>query len=262
MRWQQVEAGLELAFGGPAREVGRSLVVERAEPFRLTSAMTAAMTVEERDEHGDLEDWPGSVPGLLEANGVDRVLLLGFYWDGFGPTSWLAGLELIGRGSRRYLCVWDEAESYRAVASLDPWDDPVALSSTVARLIARNGAHVGTVLFGGLPHETTNYASSLLPRDVVRQSYFDLIQHWQRERRDAWATFAEEHFGRIVEPNHLTRCLDMLATLPPLNDPDALGLWNAQRIAESEAIPDHARQLLFDQWFAAAYEEPEHEAAA
>ena len=81
------------------------------------------------------------------------------------------------------------------------------------------------------------------------------MQMWERQRRDAWATFAEEHYSRLVEPNHLTRCLDLLKTLPPLDDLDAIQRRNAERIAESTRMPDHARQALFDEWFAAAYEE-------
>ena len=45
--------------------------------------------------------------------------LLGFYWDGFGPTSFVAGLTLLELQRASYLCHWDEIESYRAVAKLE-----------------------------------------------------------------------------------------------------------------------------------------------
>jgi hypothetical protein len=224
--------------------------------------MNTALTDDESDEWGDLECWPGSLTQLLEDHGVEEQVLLGFYWDGFGPISWVAGLTLIGTGSRRYLCYWDETQSYRALAAVDPWDDPGAISATVARLLARNGYGFGDHLFGSLPHETTNHAPDLVSRAAVRQSYFDLLRWWERERGSAWVDLAEEHYGRIVEPNHLQRCLDILNSLPQVDDSETLNTWFAARDAESNAMPDHARQRLFDEWFTSAYDELGREEAA
>ena len=78
MDWDSVQRELERAFDGPGRRSGSSRVVERTEPFRLAEAMTAALTDDESDEHGDLEDWPGSVAEVLQANNVDLVPVLGF----------------------------------------------------------------------------------------------------------------------------------------------------------------------------------------
>lgn len=64
--------------------------------------MNEALSEDERDECGDLEAWPGSLSELLEQHGIEERRLLYFYWDGFGPTSWVAGLVLIGNGKRRY----------------------------------------------------------------------------------------------------------------------------------------------------------------
>jgi hypothetical protein len=167
----------------------------------------------------------------------------------------VAGLVLIGNGRRRYISYWNELESYLTVAAIEPWDDPIALSGTVRRLLGRNGKGFGVTLFGSLPTETTNRAPDLVAEPVIRQAYFDLLEWWEREQGGAWATFAEEHYGRIVEPDHLQRSLDMLQTLPSLNDPEAISAWVAERDAESTALPDQARQRVFDEWFASAYEE-------
>jgi hypothetical protein len=181
------------------------------------------------------------------------LLLLGR----FGPTSWVAGIVLVGNGMRRYLCYWNELESYLAIAAIEPWDDPLALSGTVQRLLKRNGRMFGVDVFGSLPTETTNRAPELIPEPVVRQAYFDLLRYWEHERGDAWLTFAEEHYGRIVEPNHLQRSLDVLETLPRLGDPGSIANWLEYRQRESTAFLDEARQRLFDSWFEGAYvEEP------
>lgn len=108
----------------------------------------------------------------------------------------------------------------------------------------------GVHLVGSLPQETTNRAPDLVSRATVRQAYFDLSQRWERKEGNAWISLAEEHYGRIVEPNHLQRCLDILSGLPRLGDSDALDRWLAERKAESEAMSDEARQRLFDEWFA------------
>jgi hypothetical protein len=52
-------------------------------------------------------------------------------------------IELIGTGNRRYLCVWDEVESYRAVATVEPWDDPTAVSEAVEAYLVCNGRRHG-----------------------------------------------------------------------------------------------------------------------
>ena len=255
MDWKQVESQLERGFRARPTPSGSTVVIERRKPLKLAAMMNEALSEEERDEWGDLEAWPGSLSELLEQHAIEERRLLYFYWDGLGPTSWVAGLVLIGNGRRRYLSYWNELESYLTVAAIEPWDDPIALSGTVRRLLGRNGKGFGVTPFGSLPTETTNRAPELIGESVVRQAYFDLLQWWEREQGGAWATLAEEHYGRIVEPNHLQRSLDLLKTLPRLDEPKAISAWLAERDAESAALPDQARQRLFDDWFAGAYDE-------
>src|SRR5262249_1119038 len=255
MDWKRVERKLERSFGATPRRYGSSLVIERRRPFPLAQVMSTALTESESDEWGDLKEWPGSLTQLLEDHGVEEQRLLGFYWDGFGPISWVAGLNMIGNGRRRYLCWWDETESYRALAAVEPWDDPLAISGTVARVLGRNGKGFGEHLVGSLPQETTNHAPDLVSDAVMRQASFDRLHWWERWDGSAWLNLAEEPYGRIVEPNHLQRCLDLLQKLPPLDDTDAISSLFAARDAESEAMSDHGRQQLFDEWFATAYDE-------
>jgi hypothetical protein len=101
MDWKGVERKLERDFRASPRRYGSSLVIERRRPFPLAQVMNATLSEEERECWGDLEAWPGSVSQILEEHGVGENSLLGFYWDGFGPMSWVAGLNLIGSGRRR-----------------------------------------------------------------------------------------------------------------------------------------------------------------
>lgn len=129
-----------------------------------------------------------------------------------------------------------------------PGDDPLAVCGTLSRLLVRNGKDFGVYLFGSLPTETTNHSPGLVSTTTVRQAYFDLLEWCEQEQGGAWDGLAEEHFGRIVEPNHLQRSLDILQTLPRLDDDEA--------VEDRDPMPDHARRL-FDEWFAGAYEEPD-----
>jgi hypothetical protein len=196
--------------------------------------------------HGSLEHWPGSVHHVLDGHLRD---LLFFYWDGLGPTSSVAGLQVLELGQRSYLVCWNEIQSYQAVAALEGWRDKLVVSAAVKEILRQNGWPHGIGLFGSVPTETTNRIPELLPEAVVRQAYFDFLQWQEREQRDAWACLAQEHFGRIVEPNHLQRSLDILHRAA--EDPDQ---WLEELEAESEELDDAFRQRLFDEWFQTAYE--------
>ncbi len=100
-----------------------------------------------------------------------------------------------------------------------------------------------------MPTETTNRVPDLLPAAVVRQAYFDLLQWDDRVGGDAWVSLSEEHFGRIVEPNHLQRSLDILHRAAEAPD-----RWLEDLEAESDESDDDYRQRLFDEWFETAYE--------
>jgi hypothetical protein len=264
MDWDRVEHRLERGFRASPRLYGSSIVIERRSPFRLTEVLQESLSAEEREEYDPDRSLysglglPGNVSRLLEENGVEERRLLGFEWDGLGPSSSAAGIVLVGNGHRRYLCHWDEwsACSYRAFASVQPWSDRPAIAGTISRVLNRNGAGFGLGLFGSLPCVTTNDAPELVSGTVVKQAYFDLLEHWHAVRGDAWELLAEEHYGQLVEPNHLQRSLDLLERM--VADAQAGGAegWLERRRAESPPMSDEARQRLFDEWFETAYYEP------
>ena len=90
----------------------------------------------------------------------------------------------------------------------------------------------------------SNYRSDLVPTTVLRRALFEYMEWAERVDPGAWSLLAEEHFGRIVEPDHL-QSLDLLQTMH-LIDLDASA-------RDSAAMSVEARRRLFDEWFATAY---------
>ena len=252
MDFVKLERRLERLFTGKPVQVGAGSIVWRRKPVLLWQLVADVLDEEERDEEPDLQAWPGNVADLLGTR--DRPLL-GFYWDGFGPTSSVAGVNLLQLERSTYLCHWDEIESYRAVVKLDGWRKRGVLGTAVQELLRENGHPHGLSVFGSLPTETTNYAVRLIPTATVKQTYFDWLQADPWKTGDTWSELAQEHYSRLIEPNVLTRSLDYLATLPMLDDSDAVNAWLENQERESAAMPDHSRQRLFDEWFATAYDQ-------
>lgn len=226
--------------------LGEAKIIWRRKPVLLWQYLEDALEGEEElEQYGDtLECWPAHVMELLDGRLHD---LLFFYWDGLGPTSSVAGLQMLELGGRGYLAYWNETESYQAVAALEGWRDELVLSAAVKEILRKNGWPHGIGMFGSVPTETTNRMPNLLPEAVVRQAYFDFLQWQERDQGDAWALLAEEHFGRIVEPNHLRRSLDILHRA--VEDS-----WLEDLEAESSGFDDDFRQRLFDEWFETTYE--------
>jgi hypothetical protein len=240
----RLEKALERSFGAKPQQFGESLVLHRRRALAIGPVLERALDQDERDDWGDLDSSPGEVAEILDEHGA-RESLLGFYWESLGPMSWVAGMDLVGTGRRRYVCVWDEMASYRAFAAIEPWDDPIALAAAVSSYLAQNGRRHGDGLFGSLPHEVTSSRPDLLPTPVVKQALLDYMQWAEAVEPGAWSLLAEEHFGRIVEPNHLQRSLDLMETMWTI-DLDAIE-------ADSAAMSDDTRQRLFDEWFEVAF---------
>jgi hypothetical protein len=183
------------------------------------------------------------VEELLGEQGLWRSLLT-FNSDGFGPISWSAGLVAIEpEDSSAYLCKWDELESYQLLASVSSAGDTEALAQLVLDEVAR-----GTVVQFP-PHHLWNDVPDLLNRAAVEDAFARLL-----DRTNGWGTLAEEHFGRIVEPNHLRRCLDLLEGLPQLDDEEALSAW-LDRVEDDGSDPSEpARRLLLSEFLDRGYE--------
>jgi hypothetical protein len=75
----------------------------------------------------------------------------------------------------------------------------------------------------------------------------------QLDAGEGWGALAEEHYGRIVEPNHLRRCLDILQRLPRLDELDA---WLDEREDDDGSdLSEPARRALLREFLDRGYEE-------
>ena len=224
-----IESDLRRTFSAVPVRLGDASIVWRDQPALLWEFVENALDEEKREVFSGLESLPGSVAALL---GERLRPILSFCWDGLGPRSWAAGLQVLEIGARGHLCFWNETDSYVAVAALEPWDDPLVLAAAVKDLLKDNGVGHGLWLFGALPTETTNHRPDLLPSEVVKQAYFD----WLGEEVGTWDGFEEEYFSRLVEPDHLQRSLDAVALLSQERSGQS-----PRRAGESSDLPDHAK---------------------
>jgi hypothetical protein len=237
---------LEKAFRAEPERLNGGKVWRLKRPRPLAPLLDSVLDTEEERElyGGSFEAWPGNISELLEGYGLHRPLL-GADWDGFGPVSWSAGLTAIETGSRVYLCVWDELGSYRLVAAVAPAGNSPTLAAVVSELLA------GGALVGHPPHNLTNYAPELLDRRAVEAALAALV-----DSTNGWGELADEHFGRLVEPDHLQRCLDLLQGLPRLDDRDAVAAWLEQHDGnDGSDLPEPARRRLLTEFLDSAYEE-------
>ena len=170
--------------------------------------------------------------------------LLTFNWDGFGPVSWSAGLVAIETGGVAYVCKWDELDSYQLLAAVSPAGDTAGLAQVVANEVA------GGSVIQHPPHNVWNNAPQLLDRAAVEDAFAKLL-----DNSGGWGALADEHFGRIVEPNHLRRCLDMLEGLPRLDDQDALDAWLERIEDDGSDLAEPARRLLLKEFLDRGYED-------
>ena len=137
---ERLERRLERSFTATQRPIADCSITWRRKPALLWRFVEECLDAEEREEEPSLEEWPGNVSALLEDQLVD---VLAFGWDGWGPISFGAGIELLPLERATYVCHWDEMNSYRAVAKLDGQVTCRVLSAVVPELVRENGRRVG-----------------------------------------------------------------------------------------------------------------------
>ena len=248
-----LEGKLEKAFAGRndwRRWDAGGTVVWRKTPAPLWEYVEEVADEDDRDEvgHGSMEEWPGNVSALLDDRLVD---VLGVYWDGFGPISWVAGIQILDFDDHGYLCWWDETDSYQTMARLERWRELPNLATAVTTLLRqRHPAGHGAVRVASDGH---HQPPAPAPADRARQGRLLRLAAVGGARTGrAWDELAEEHYGRMVEPNHLQRCLDILAGLPRLDDPNAVSAYLERD--DAPELDDKARRRLFDEWFTITYD--------
>jgi hypothetical protein len=223
-------------------------VRELRRPRSLAPALEKSLEGDEELElyAGTFEGWPGNVAEILDEHGLHRSLIT-LNWDGFGPVSWSAGIVAIELADRTYVCTWDEMESYQLRCAIGSTGDTDALREVVAGILSSGS------LVQHVPHCVWNRAPGLLGRDKIEDAFASHLDDIQ-----GWGALAEEHYGRLVEPNHLQRCLDILHRLP---DADELDGWLEDLESDDGSdLSDEARRQLLHEFLDRGYEEI-HDAA-
>jgi hypothetical protein len=237
---------LERAFGRTnSVDVRGAEVRQLRKPRPLAPLLEKSLEGDEEREiySGTFEDWPGNVAEILDEHDLHRSLIT-LNWDGFGPISWSAGIVAVETGGRAYLCSWDELESYQLHAAVDQQGDTDALREVVVGLLSSGS------LVQHVPHYVWNKAPALLDRQTIEDAFAA-----QLDQTEGWGALASAHFGRIVEPNHLQRCLDSLARLPKLNEMDS---WLEELEADDGSeLSEAARRAVLREFLDRGYEEIE-----
>jgi hypothetical protein len=236
---------LERAFRNTRPKQAYDAQVRRLrKPLPLAPLLDTTLDTDEVELYaGTFEEWPGNVDEILRYHGLERSLLT-FNWDGFGPVSWSAGLTAIETGGHAYVCKWDEVESYQLLSAVTPAGDTAALAQVAVDAIA-DGSIVRQP-----PHYVWNDAPGLLDRATIEHAFARLLDSTQ-----GWGELADDHFGRIVEPDHLRRCLDLLEGLPRLDDEEALSAWLERIEDDGSDLGEPARRLLLKEFLDRGYEE-------
>ena len=128
------------------------------------------------------------------------------------------------------------------LAAIEPAGAAALLRQLVTDVVA-----VGT-LIQSVPHEITNEAPELLSRQDLEDAFARLL-----DQTAGWGILAEEHYGRIVEPDHLQRSLDMVERLAGRDSLDSN--WLDGQADDGSDLPEAARLQLLREVFASGYEE-------
>jgi hypothetical protein len=235
---------LERAFARTnVKELHGSPVRKLRKPRPLAPALEKSLEGDEELEiyAGTLKDWPGNVAEILDEHGLHRSLIT-LNLDGFGPVSLSAGVVAVEVSGWTYVCAWDELESYQLHYAIGAVGDTEALRELVTDIISS-----GT-LVQHVPHYVWNRAPGLLDRTDIESAFARHLDDIQ-----GWGALAEEHYGRLVEPNHLQRCLDILHRLP---DADELDGWLEDLDSDDGSdLSKEARRDLLREFLDHGYEE-------
>jgi hypothetical protein len=224
-----------------------AVVQTLAKPASLSTFLERTLnTEEERDLYGGtFEAWPGNVHELLDDQSDDlRRGLVVFSWDGWGPVSSAAGFETTDIGGSSYVLFWDEIEGHRVLAAVTPTGDVNGIRSVVHATIA------GHTYLHSVPHDVFNDAPSVIDRPFLEGAFTALL-----DNTCGWGELADEHFARIVEPNHLQRCMDMFTGLRRLDNDEGWAEW-IEAIDDNDGsdLSHEARRKLLREYLDKGYE--------
>jgi hypothetical protein len=220
---------------------GGGRVLSPREPLDLFQLLQkAAENEEERD----------SVDPFTPMETLGGAPFLEFLWDGFGPTSSFASLQLADLGDSGTLVCWfTEVPPTEAFALIQSDDDLEIWSALVAQLFGDNGASYGIGLFGGLPSEVTNHKPDAVPPRVLKDAFWQWLEYMEADGWSVWASLRDQTLGRLEQPDSLQRSTDLLNKLVRLGPEGYLAATKPDPVE----LPEADRRLILENYFTLSY---------
>ena len=231
---------VDAAFIETRLTTSRGRVLAPIKPFDLPTTMQeAAESVVE--QHGIIAYQREELAAAFPSH-----TLLDFYWDGFGPTSSDATIDLVDLGTAGTLAYWitEDAPTY-AFALIQPGGDTDIWPAFVVDLFRDNGESYGIELFGGLPSQTTNRRPDLVPPVALREAFWQWIEGREAGGRPQWVRLRDDTIERLEQPDPLQRSLDLLRQAARLGIDGFLAAMEPEHVDLSE----DERRLILENYF-------------
>ena len=229
----EFQESIDVAFIETRLATSRGRVLAPLEPFDLRT------TIQEAAEGVVLhrEEFAGVFPSHT---------LLGFYWDGFGPISFGATIELVDLGVTGTLAyhITEYAPTY-AFALIQPGGDTDTWPAFVVDLFRDNGESYGIELFGGLPCETTNSRPDLVPPVALREAFWQWIEGREAVGRPQWGDLRDQMIESLEQPNPLQRSSDLLQRVARLGIDGFLAATEPEHVD----LPEDDRRRILENYF-------------
>ena len=229
----EFQESIDVAFIETRLATSRGRVLAPLEPFGLRT------TIQEAAEGVVLnrEDFAGAFPSHT---------LLDFYWDGFGPTSSGATIDLVDLGATGTLAYWitEDAPTY-AFALIQPGGDTDIWPAFVVDLFRDNGESYGIELFGSLPSQTTNGRPDLVPPVALREAFWQWIEGREAVGRPQWGHLRDHTIESLEQPNPLQRSSDLLRRVARLGIDGFLAATEPEHVD----LPEDDRRRILENYF-------------
>jgi|GEM_PF-4030746 hypothetical protein len=272
MRWDFIADQLEATFTVERLRTEDGLVLTSANGEPLDIGLLLVQATEPGDEDdqelgyliAELQEYetdavnPATALEILAQRWHVEVLI-DASWEGFGPVSSGADLELLDVGkSQAYVLLLQEEQPLRALAAIRPGSSARAISAFFLSLLEDNGGSYGVELFGSLPTETTNHRPDLIPVLAVWEAYWRWMQ-WATEEYGAevWTDLQDTLIYGLLESHPLRRASRILRELPlsRLGRPKEVLRWLRARREEGEELSPEDRMRIFANYFLRSYME-------
>jgi len=137
---------------------------------------------------------------------------LTFEWDGFGPSSSAATLELVELGSHASLVWWTGEMDEAVLAAVVPCSSVAAAAFLMCARPGGEGVFWADRLLNP-PARVRNHAPSLTGEQTVADALWRWLSTAGSTRPEIWRSLRDEIIGQAEQPDHLRRSLEALVSV-------------------------------------------------